>query len=470
MNVLVQRHSLRRASRARALALVVAGVALACGAAPAARVRAAHAAGTARTRSPASCSRRASSADGPAPRRRPVLRRVRQAPPERHRARRRRLPLQGAGARRRRRRQVLLLPVRPLARLGRAGRRLDEDLRVGRPLLLRQGARRGRRLGHELQRQRPDGGPVADPGHPAGVRAATSGPGTGGVITRNDVPADPSCIAKAEKQPPYAKPRRRGPQAGVRVLAATRGGLGGGARSATRARACARRSASPSRVHRGFLRYCLARRRQAARRPGRATAAATAARSTRRRRTADGPDDARGLAVHGVQRGDRARALRAGGAAPAAALHARAPPRLRARPRGELAGCATAACASSRCTTRAAIATPSRAARLAAPLAVGAGPLHRAARRRGRIHERLHDPQAGGRRGRVRGALPGAMRFMTGPLGQRAGCAHPPPHAPGSGGKGGYGHRHRTQEEVYYADLRHAADGSRRRSSRATVR
>ena len=36
---------------------------------------------------------------------------------------------QGARARRRRGRQVLLLPVRPLARLGRAGRRLDEDLR-----------------------------------------------------------------------------------------------------------------------------------------------------------------------------------------------------------------------------------------------------------------------------------------------------------------------------------------------------
>ena len=66
-------------------------------------------------------------------------------------------------------RQVLLLPVRPLARLGRPGRRLDEDLRVGRPLLLRQGARRRRRVGDELQRQRPDRRPVRDPGLAAGV-------------------------------------------------------------------------------------------------------------------------------------------------------------------------------------------------------------------------------------------------------------------------------------------------------------
>ena len=48
---------------------------------------------------------------------------------------------QGARARRGGGRQVLLLPVRPLARLGRPGRRQHEDLRVGRPLLLRQGAR-----------------------------------------------------------------------------------------------------------------------------------------------------------------------------------------------------------------------------------------------------------------------------------------------------------------------------------------
>ena len=110
-------------------------------------------------------------ADRARPRRRPVLRRVRQAPPERDRARRRRLPLQRARARRRGGAEVLLLPVRPLARLDRPGRRQHEDLRVGRPLLLRQGARRGRRLGHQLQRHRPDRGPAPDPRVPAGVRA-----------------------------------------------------------------------------------------------------------------------------------------------------------------------------------------------------------------------------------------------------------------------------------------------------------
>ena len=50
------------------------------------------------------------------------------------RARRRRLPGQRARARRRRGAQVLLLPVRPLARLGGRKRRLDQNLRVGRPV------------------------------------------------------------------------------------------------------------------------------------------------------------------------------------------------------------------------------------------------------------------------------------------------------------------------------------------------
>ena len=107
---------------------------------------------------------------GPRSRRRPVLRGVRQAPSERHRARHRRLPQQGARARRRRERQVLLLPVRPLALIGRAERRQHEALRVGRALLLRQGPRRGRGVGHELQRQRPHSGPELGPGHPARVR------------------------------------------------------------------------------------------------------------------------------------------------------------------------------------------------------------------------------------------------------------------------------------------------------------
>ena len=48
------------------------------------------------------------------------------------------------------------------------------------------------------------------------------------------------------------------------------------------------------------------------------------------------------------------------------------------------------------------------------------------------------------------GRYPGAMRFMTGPLGNEQVALTHRQMPPGSGGKGGYGHRHRTQEEVYF--------------------
>ena len=48
------------------------------------------------------------------------------------------------------------------------------------------------------------------------------------------------------------------------------------------------------------------------------------------------------------------------------------------------------------------------------------------------------------------GRYPGAMRFMTGPLGNEQVALTHRVMPPGSGGKGGYGHRHRTQEEVYF--------------------
>lgn len=47
------------------------------------------------------------------------------------------------------------------------------------------------------------------------------------------------------------------------------------------------------------------------------------------------------------------------------------------------------------------------------------------------------------------GKYPGEMRFLAGPLAAEQvalTCRRMPP---GSGGKGSYGHRHRTQEEVY---------------------
>ena len=48
------------------------------------------------------------------------------------------------------------------------------------------------------------------------------------------------------------------------------------------------------------------------------------------------------------------------------------------------------------------------------------------------------------------GQYPGTMRFLTEPLGnQQVAFTHRvmPPH---TGGKGSYGHRHKTQEEIYY--------------------
>jgi mannose-6-phosphate isomerase-like protein (cupin superfamily) len=48
------------------------------------------------------------------------------------------------------------------------------------------------------------------------------------------------------------------------------------------------------------------------------------------------------------------------------------------------------------------------------------------------------------------GRYPGAMRRMTGPLGNEQMAFTHRVMPPGSGGKGGYGHRHMTQEEVYF--------------------
>lgn len=48
------------------------------------------------------------------------------------------------------------------------------------------------------------------------------------------------------------------------------------------------------------------------------------------------------------------------------------------------------------------------------------------------------------------GQYPGSMRFLTAALGTEQVAIthrHMPPQ---SGGKGGYGHRHKTQEEIYY--------------------
>jgi len=49
-----------------------------------------------------------------------------------------------------------------------------------------------------------------------------------------------------------------------------------------------------------------------------------------------------------------------------------------------------------------------------------------------------------------RGEYPGTMRFLTGPLDAEQVAVTHRDMPPGSGGKGGYGHRHNTQEEIYF--------------------
>jgi mannose-6-phosphate isomerase-like protein (cupin superfamily) len=48
------------------------------------------------------------------------------------------------------------------------------------------------------------------------------------------------------------------------------------------------------------------------------------------------------------------------------------------------------------------------------------------------------------------GRYPGEMRFLTGDLGTEQVAVTHRRMPPQTGGKGGYGHRHRAQEEVYF--------------------
>ena len=48
------------------------------------------------------------------------------------------------------------------------------------------------------------------------------------------------------------------------------------------------------------------------------------------------------------------------------------------------------------------------------------------------------------------GKYPGMMRMLTGPLGNEQVAITHREMPPKSGGKGGYGHRHKTQEEIYF--------------------
>jgi mannose-6-phosphate isomerase-like protein (cupin superfamily) len=48
------------------------------------------------------------------------------------------------------------------------------------------------------------------------------------------------------------------------------------------------------------------------------------------------------------------------------------------------------------------------------------------------------------------GQYPGTMRFLTSDLGAEQVAFTHRVMPPGAGGKGGYGHRHKTQEEIYF--------------------
>ena len=81
------------------------------------------------------------------------------------------------------------------------------------------------------------------------------GPGTGGVITRNDVPSDPRCVELAKTRPPYARPA-----AGARGCLVPKGsltsrGIGGLTVGDTESKARGLFGA-PHLILRGFLRWC----------------------------------------------------------------------------------------------------------------------------------------------------------------------------------------------------------------------
>jgi hypothetical protein len=102
-------------------------------------------------------------------------------------------------------------------------------------------------------------GQTYDPGSLPGMPpdyARYFGPGTGGFITHNEVPADPSCVEKAKQSPPYAQ--LAAPAIGC---LGSHGGMtptsiGGVALGDLESRVRARLG-EPNLVRRGFLRWCL---------------------------------------------------------------------------------------------------------------------------------------------------------------------------------------------------------------------
>lgn len=115
-------------------------------------------------------------------------------------------------------------------------------------------------------------GRTSDPSQIPGIPSEFSrhfGPGTGGVITRNEIDADPACIERAAdpSRPVYAAPPAGddGPGAAPVARCPTLAGTVSRTRLASlrlrdpesRVRA---QLGAPVRVHRGYLRYCLSAR------------------------------------------------------------------------------------------------------------------------------------------------------------------------------------------------------------------
>jgi hypothetical protein len=99
--------------------------------------------------------------------------------------------------------------------------------------------------------------PSTIPGMPASY-AGHFGPGTGGVITHNQVQADPACIAKAALKSPYRPPPPAGRPASCRAPRGdvSAGHLGPVTLGMAESKVWAELG-TPARVHRGFLRFCL---------------------------------------------------------------------------------------------------------------------------------------------------------------------------------------------------------------------
>lgn len=102
-------------------------------------------------------------------------------------------------------------------------------------------------------------GHTQDPGQMPGMPAEYGryfGPGTGGFITRNDVPAEPRCIEKASKAPPYARP-----SPGARGCLVPKGGMSsrtvGGVHLGDAESRVRGLLGAPNLVRRGFLRWCF---------------------------------------------------------------------------------------------------------------------------------------------------------------------------------------------------------------------